>query len=160
MGRKIKCKTVLQFQRVIFTQYIHLLYCFTFSLSFSLHHLSFLVRVCPNTFTYKKRYEDDFSVLFLFFNLFCSESNEIGPVGPKWNLAPQLKLTVLAVHLKTKSVSKDRFRERKNINWTSGSSSSYLYLLSHPLADLQASILNCLRTLWLHCEENVLKIKF
>ena len=92
----------IEMQNNVSVQKSSILYCFTFSLSFSLHHLSFLVRVCPNTFTCKKRYEDNFSVLFLFYNLFCSESNEIGPVGSKWNLAPQLKLTVLAVHLKTK----------------------------------------------------------
>ena len=98
MSKKLKCKTVFHVTRFLFKSFLDEL---TFSLSFSAHHLFFLVRECPNTFTCKKRIEDDFCSCFCSGkNLFCSESNEIGPVGSKGNLASQLKLTVLAVHLK------------------------------------------------------------
>ena len=79
----------------------YLCYQPTFSLSFSLHHLSFLVKECPNSFTYKRKiYIKYFLIVSLLSYLFCAESDKIGSLGSKWNLPPQLELTVLAVDLK------------------------------------------------------------
>ena len=43
-------------------------------------------------------------IVSLLSYLFCAESDKVGSLGSKWNLAPQLELTVLAVDLKKEDV--------------------------------------------------------
>ena len=96
-------------QMILFTRNIYVFECFTFSLSFSAHHLFFLVREWPSTFTCEKKYKDDVCKCFLSLKTFSvPKAMRLVPLGPNGTWPPNSNWQCLQFTWKVKVCEKSR----------------------------------------------------